>query len=99
MLSCGIISITIGITTFKCLFDGILYTFTTCETAAYENIYFTYFRVSVALDIFTDALSKSVFKLMDPSNLPSFPCSIPCLHVPGASNWAKYFTPILSRLD
>lgn len=59
MISCGVISLAIGVTTFKCLFNGIVYTFSTCETPAYENAFYTYFRVSVALDIFTDALSKS----------------------------------------
>lgn len=60
--SCGVISVAIGVTTFKCLFNGIIYTLQTCETAAYENAFFTYFRVSVALDIFTDALSKLLKK-------------------------------------
>ncbi|KUI61339.1 hypothetical protein VP1G_08493 [Cytospora mali] len=56
VLVCGIASVTMGVPTFKCLFGGILYTFTTCETVEYENKFFTYFRASVALDIFTDAL-------------------------------------------
>lgn len=58
VLACGVASVTMGVSTFKCLFGGILYTFTTCETRAYENSFFTYFRASVALDIFTDALSE-----------------------------------------
>ncbi|KUI64270.1 hypothetical protein VM1G_11073 [Cytospora mali] len=56
VLVCGIASVTMGVSTFKCLFGGIFYTFTTCETVEYENKFFTYFRASVALDIFTDAL-------------------------------------------
>ncbi|ROW08733.1 hypothetical protein VPNG_06459 [Cytospora leucostoma] len=56
VLACGVASATMGVSTFKCLFGGIFYTFTTCETAAYEKSFFTYFRASVALDIFTDAL-------------------------------------------
>lgn len=58
MVSCGIISVCIGKTTFKCLFSGIEYTLFTCETEAYENAFYLYFRVSVALDIITDALSE-----------------------------------------
>lgn len=56
VLACGIASITMGVPTFKCLFGNIEYTLTTCQTHGYENTFFTYFRVSVALDIFTDAL-------------------------------------------
>lgn len=58
VLACGIASITMGVPTFKCLFGNISYTLTTCQTHGYENTFFTYFRVSVALDIFTDALSE-----------------------------------------
>lgn len=58
VLACGVASVTIGVPTFRCLFAGIIYTFTTCETVEYENKFFTYFRASVALDIFTDALSE-----------------------------------------
>lgn len=61
MVSCGIISVCIGKTTFKCLFSGLDYTFVTCETPAYENAFYLYFRVSVALDIITDALSEWTF--------------------------------------
>ncbi|KAH8777394.1 hypothetical protein F5883DRAFT_543425 [Diaporthe sp. PMI_573] len=56
VLACGIASITMGVPTFQCLFGDISYTLTTCQTHEYENKFFTYFRVSVALDIFTDAL-------------------------------------------
>ncbi|ROV90351.1 hypothetical protein VMCG_09713 [Cytospora schulzeri] len=56
VIVCGIASVTMGVPTFQCLFGGILFTFTTCETVEYENKFFTYFRASVALDIFTDAL-------------------------------------------
>lgn len=56
VLACGIVSITMGVPTFRCLFGNITYTLTTCQTHGYENTFFTYFRVSVALDIFTDAL-------------------------------------------
>ncbi|POS74560.1 hypothetical protein DHEL01_v207052 [Diaporthe helianthi] len=56
VLACGIASITMGVPSFKCLFGNIGYTLTTCQTHGYENTFFTYFRVSVALDIFTDAL-------------------------------------------
>lgn len=59
VLACGITSITMGVPTFRCLFGNITYTLTTCQTHGYENTFFTYFRVSVALDIFTDALSES----------------------------------------
>lgn len=58
VLACGIASITMGVPTFECLFGNISYTLTTCQTHGYENKFFTYFRVSVALDIFTDALSE-----------------------------------------
>lgn len=58
VIACGIISVCIGVTTFKCLFSGIEYTLYTCETPSYENAFYLYFRVSVALDIITDALSK-----------------------------------------
>lgn len=58
VIACGIISVCIGVTTFKCLFSGIEYTLETCETEPYENAFYLYFRVSVALDIITDALSK-----------------------------------------
>ncbi|KAI3399130.1 hypothetical protein diail_7709 [Diaporthe ilicicola] len=56
VVACGIASITMGVPTFECLFGSIEHTLTVCETHAYENKFFTYFRVSVALDIFTDAL-------------------------------------------
>ncbi|KAL1866843.1 hypothetical protein Daus18300_006546 [Diaporthe australafricana] len=56
VVACGITSITMGVPTFQCLFGNIEYTLTTCQTHGYENVFFTYFRVSVALDIFTDAL-------------------------------------------
>lgn len=59
VLACGIASVTMGVPTFECLFGNIEYTLTTCQTHGYENKFFTYFRVSVALDIFTDALSES----------------------------------------
>lgn len=59
VLACGISSVTMGVPTFRCLFGNITYTLTTCQTHGYENKFFTYFRVSVALDIFTDALSES----------------------------------------
>lgn len=58
VLSCGVVSITVCIPTFKCLFGGITYTLTTCNTLEYQDIFFTDFRISVALDIFTDALSE-----------------------------------------
>lgn len=58
VIICGIISVCIGVTTFKCLFSGLAYTFATCETTPYENAFYLYFRVSVALDIITDALSE-----------------------------------------
>lgn len=35
-----------------------MYTLTTCETIPYQEIFFTDFRISVALDVFTDALSE-----------------------------------------
>lgn len=57
VVGCGIVSVTMGVPTFECLFGNIEYTLTTCQTHGYENVFFTYFRVSVALDIFTDALS------------------------------------------
>ncbi|KAK2596589.1 hypothetical protein N8I77_013470 [Diaporthe amygdali] len=60
VLACGIASVTMGVPTFKCLFGSIEYTLTTCQTHGYENTFFTYFRVSVALDIFTDALSECI---------------------------------------
>lgn len=60
VLACGIASVTMGVPTFRCLFGNIGYTLTTCQTHGYENKFFTYFRVSVALDIFTDALSESL---------------------------------------
>lgn len=58
VLACGVASVTMGVPTFRCLFGDIFFTFTTCETTEYENKFFTYFRASVALDIFTDALSE-----------------------------------------
>lgn len=67
VLACGIASITMGVPTFQCLFGSITYTLTTCQTHGYENTFFTYFRVSVALDIFTDALSKFNFAQELPS--------------------------------
>lgn len=59
VMACGIVSITVCIPTFKCLFDGWLYTFTTCQTLELQSQFFTDFRISVALDVFTDALSMS----------------------------------------
>lgn len=58
VMACGVASVTMGVPTFKCLFDGIKYTLQTCETKEYENKFFTYFRASVALDVITDALSE-----------------------------------------
>lgn len=66
VMICGVASVTMGVPTFKCLFDGIFYTLGTCETKEYENKFFTYFRASVALDVITDALSEYTF-----STLPS----------------------------
>lgn len=70
VLACGIASVTMGVPTFHCLFAGIIYTFTTCETVEYENKFFTYFRASIALDIFTDGLSEfSTDPYLGPSSL------------------------------
>jgi hypothetical protein len=66
VVACGIASITMGVPTFECLFGDISYTLTTCQTHGYETTFFTYFRVSVALDIFTDALSELPFKISYP---------------------------------
>lgn len=78
VVSCGIISVCIGVTTFKCLFSGIDYTFFTCETTPYENAFYLYFRVSVALDIITDAMSKLTKKPTKPLAWPRGPGK--CFH-------------------
>lgn len=69
VLACGIASVTMGVPTFKCLFGSIEYTLTTCQTHGYENTFFTYFRVSVALDIFTDALSECIPRVFSLTNI------------------------------
>ncbi|PSR75188.1 hypothetical protein BD289DRAFT_448016 [Coniella lustricola] len=56
VMACGVVSLCMGVTTFRCLFNGLSYTLTQCETSAEQNRYFTYFRVTVALDIITDAI-------------------------------------------
>ncbi|KAJ4423882.1 hypothetical protein N0V82_001466 [Gnomoniopsis sp. IMI 355080] len=56
VMACGIVSVCMGVPTFRCLFNGIAYTLQNCESAADQEVYFTYFRVTVALDIITDAL-------------------------------------------
>lgn len=58
VMACGVLSLCLGVSTFKCLFNGIVYTLENCESASEQNNYFTYFRVTVALDITTDAISE-----------------------------------------
>ncbi|KAF3771388.1 hypothetical protein M406DRAFT_220852, partial [Cryphonectria parasitica EP155] len=56
VMACGVVSLCMGIQTFRCLFNGIVYTLENCESDADQNVYFTYFKVTVALDIITDAI-------------------------------------------
>lgn len=49
VMACGVVSLCLGVPTFRCLFNGIVYTLEHCETASDQTIYFTYFRVTVAL--------------------------------------------------
>ncbi|CAN8098346.1 unnamed protein product [Discula destructiva] len=56
VMACGVVSVCMGVPTFRCLFNGIAYTLANCESASDQDVYFTYFRVTVALDIVTDAL-------------------------------------------
>lgn len=49
VIACGIVSVCLGVPTFRCLFNGITYTLQHCESSSEQEVYFTYFRVTVAL--------------------------------------------------